>query len=153
MTEVAGRALARAEIRELLDLYHAAVNYRDWTLLPRIFTETAIWDAPPPIGARFSGLAELARGFAESVGRQELLVQSSSGVLIDFVSTTEALVRSTMVELGREPDKAAWTAVVRFEDTAVLTQAGWRIAARKVLVDHVLLAAAPSGGKGASLLR
>lgn len=150
MTEVAERVLARAEIRELLDLYHAAINGRDWALLPRIFTETAIWDAPAPIGARFAGLAQLERGFAESVGRQELLVQSSSGVVIDFVSATEALVRSTMVEFGREPDKATWTAVVRFEDTAVLTQAGWRIAARKVLVDHVLQAAAPAWGEGAS---
>lgn len=150
MTEAAERVLARAEIRELLDLYHAAVNGRDWALLPRIFTETAIWDAPAPIGARFSGLAELERGFAESVGRQELLVQSSSGVVIDFVSAAEALVRSTMVEFGREPDKVTWTAVVRFEDTAVLTQAGWRIAARKVLVDHVLQATAPAWGEGAS---
>lgn len=127
----------RAAIRDLCDLYHAAVNFRDWAILPAIFTPDAVWSARPPIGLRFEGLSAVTDGIRTSVERQEILVQTSSGIVVDFDGADAATVRSTLVEFGREPGKDRWSAVAVFEDRVVKADNRWRFAARTVHLRHL----------------
>ncbi|WP_165191684.1 nuclear transport factor 2 family protein [Caulobacter soli] len=139
----------KAAIRQLLDLYHAAINFRDWTLLPQVFLPDATWFAPEPIGLRFEGLAAIEEGFRASVGRQEILAQTSSGVVVDLDDQNGASVRSTLMEVGQEPAKAPWSAIVAFDDKVVRTADGWRIASRIVRLRHIFSFPVPEITTGA----
>lgn len=134
---IAGEAADRAAIRELCDLYHAAVNLREWALLPDIFAPDAIWSGKPPIELHFEGLGAIIDGIRTSVERQEILVQTSSGILIVLDGAGTASVRSTLVEFGREPGKDGWSAVAQFEDRVVKSDNRWRFAARRVQLRHL----------------
>ena len=127
----------RSAIRELCDLYHAAVNFRDWSLLADIFAPDATWYAMPPIDLRFEGISAIIEGVRASVERQEILVQTSSGLVIDLHGIGAASVRSTLAEFGREPGKDGWSAVAFFDDRVVKMDNVWRFAARTVHLRHL----------------
>lgn len=132
-----GEAADRAAIRDLCDLYHAAVNFRDWTILPTIFTPDAVWCAMPPIGLRFEGLSAVTDGIRTSVERQEILVQTSSGIVVAFDDADAATVRSTLIEFGKDASQDGWSAVAVFEDRLVKAENRWRFAARTVHLRHL----------------
>jgi SnoaL-like protein len=118
-------------IRELLDTYHGAINFRDWIALESVFTEDASWEALSPIDLRFEGRHAILEGLKQSVGRQELLVQSSSGVLIDFAEDGSASVRSTLSEFGKEKGTGkGWRAMAEYFDRVVRREGLWRFQRR-----------------------
>jgi len=129
--------IARAAIRDLVDSYHAAINHRDWDLLSGLFAADAVWQALPPIDLRFDGHEAVVSGLKASVSRQELLVQSSSGLVIDLnLNGPEvATVRSTLIEFGREKDSGSgWSAVAFYADDVVFKNGAWRFARRTLRV-------------------
>lgn len=133
MHTVNGRTLAAeaTAIRELLDTYHGAINFRDWAVLGRLFTEDAVWEALPPISLRFEGRPNVLDGLRHSVERQEFLVQSSSGVLIDFIDDRTADVRSTLSEFGKEKASGnGWRAVAVYLDRVIKESGTWRFQRR-----------------------
>jgi len=122
---------SKAAIRDLLDTYHGAINHIDWAALEGVFTEDAVWEALPPIGLRFEGRQAVLKGLKQSVGRQELLVQSSSGVLIDFAVDGSASVRSTLSEFGKEKGTGkGWRAIAVYLDRVVQRDGFWRFQKR-----------------------
>ncbi len=125
----------RLAIRELCDRYHAMVNTRDWSLIADLFAPDAVWTVLPPIDLRFVGLEAITSGIIASVERQALLVQTSSGLVINLGDGRAAL-RSTLMEVGREPNMAGWFAVALFEDEVVRVDGAWRFAARTVRLQH-----------------
>ena len=127
----------RSAIRELCDLYHAAVNFRDWSLLADIFAPDATWFGMPPIDLRFEGISAIIEGVRASVERQEILVQTSSGLVIDLHDTDAGSVKSTLLEFGREPGKDGWSAVAVFNDRVIKLDGMWRFAARTVHLHHL----------------
>ena len=91
----------RLAIRELVDRYNDAINHRDWTVLASLFTPDAVWEMATPLNLRFEGAPKIAGGIRWSVGRQEVLVQITSAVVIEGNGPDRAAVRSTMIEFGR----------------------------------------------------
>lgn len=120
-------------IRGLLDRYHASVNHRDWDLLGTLFVADGIWEVMPPIGLRYQGKAEIEAGIRASISRQELLIQSNSGVVISARAGNRASVRSTLTEFGRETaDARGWSATAFCYDEVVLDGDIWRFQNRVV---------------------
>jgi hypothetical protein len=131
------QAADRLAIRDLADLYHAAVNTRNWTILPGIFTQDAVWSIGPPIDLRFAGLEAICDGIRASVERQEILVQTSTGIVIDLDGSHAASIKSTLIEFGREKAKEGWCATAFFEDQVVKTDGGWRFSTRTVRLRYI----------------
>jgi ketosteroid isomerase-like protein len=125
--------LAKFEIRELIDHYHAAINMQDWPLLGEIFAQDAVWEARAPFNMRFEGREAIVKGLIASVARQEMIVQSSSGVAIKVDSEDVANVRSTLIEFGREADGGrGWSAVAFYFDEVRRSGGVWRFAKRSL---------------------
>lgn len=91
----------RLAIRELVDHYNDAINHRDWTVLAGLFAPDAVWEMAEPFNWRFEGAPRIAGGIRWIVGRQELLVQITSALVIESIGPDRATVRSTMIEFGR----------------------------------------------------
>lgn len=125
-------------IRELVDRYHAAINTHDWDLLRSVFSEDAIWEAMHPVNLRFDGCAAILDGLRKSVLRQELLVQSCAGVVIEMTSDVTAEVNSTLVEFGLEASGGKrWTAVAFYSDQVRKEFDTWRFTHRKLKVRYL----------------
>ncbi|MGH6613712.1 nuclear transport factor 2 family protein [Sphingomonas sp.] len=129
---------ARIAIRELIDRYHAAINHRDWTMLATLFAPDAIWQALAPIDLRFDGHGAVLAGLRASVLRQELLVQASSGLIIDLDDADTASVQSTLIEFGRESGTGTgWSAIAFYSDTVRRLGDDWRFARRTLRVRYM----------------
>lgn len=125
-------------IRELIERYHAAVNRQDWDLLAAVFAEDARWEALQPVNLLFEGRTAVLEGLQASVLRQELLVQSCAGVVIDLISDSTAYVQSTLIEFGREPGNVApWMAVGFYDDEARKEGSTWRFVRRTLSVRYL----------------
>jgi hypothetical protein len=137
-------AIQRLGIRELLDRYHAAVNHLDFPLLTTLFAVDAVWEAAPPVGLRFQGREAVLAGLRTSMARQELLVQSNSGVVIEMTGPDEASVRSTLIEFGREVGTGAgWRAIAFYYDRVVREDGVWRFRQRSLRVRYMEDVAVP----------
>lgn len=127
------QVLIKFEIRELIDRYHAAINLQDWPLLGEVFAQDAVWEARSPFNMRFEGREAIVKGLIASVARQEMLVQSSSGVAIEVQSNDFANIRSTLIEFGREADGGrGWSAVAFYFDKVRRDSGVWRFAERSL---------------------
>ena len=123
---------ALTDVRNLLDRYHAAVNYRRPQLFREVFTEDATWELGPPIDVRFTSLGVIVPVLTASIERQVFLVQSSSALLQESDDGQSMRVKSTMVEFGREREDAPpWMATVIFDELIVATADGLRIQHRR----------------------
>lgn len=128
---------SRQEIRELLESYHAAVNHRDWELLESVFAKDAVWEAKPPVNLRFEGGVAILDGLKASILRQELLIQTCSGVVVDLKGAANASVRSTLVELGRDATTAkGWTALAFYYDEVIKIDKAWRFMRRTLRLHY-----------------
>lgn len=129
----------RSPIRELIDGYHAAINLQDWNLLEKLFSDHATWQATEPVNLRFEGRSAVVEGLRQSVLRQELLVQTCSGILIRPTSNRTAAVTSTLVEFGREAasDGDRWMAVGFYEDEVAEADGIWRFDHRTLRVRYL----------------
>ena len=123
-------------IGHLLNLYHAAVNYREWALLPEIFAGHAVWSAAAPLNLRFEGIAAITAGMSASVARQAFLAQCSSAILIRPIGQGKATVRSTLIEFGKDLQGVNWKAFLEVRDEVCRTEDGWRIVNREVILKN-----------------
>jgi ketosteroid isomerase-like protein len=125
-------------IRELIDSYHTAINQRDWSLLSDLFAADALWEAAAPVNLRFEGHAAIMQGLHTSVGRQEVLVQSSSGLTIELQTSDQATARVTLSEFGREHGAAKeWRAIAFYYDVVIKQQGRWRFKQRSLRVRYM----------------
>jgi ketosteroid isomerase-like protein len=128
----------RVALRELVDRYHAAINQRDFALLGDVFAPDAVWEALAPVNLRFEGHRSVIEGLRQSVGRQEVLVQSCSGVVITLRDARTASIHSTLTELGRERDGGAgWEAIGFYDDEARKDGDTWRFVRRTLRLRYM----------------
>jgi hypothetical protein len=126
------------QIRELVDSWHAAVNLRDVSLLHDAFEPSAVWEVLAPVNLRHEGRDAILKGLQESMGRQELLVQLCSGLVVALRSNSEASAVSTLVEQGRETKESApWIAIGFYRDELIKRSGRWRFAKRSLHVRYL----------------
>jgi ketosteroid isomerase-like protein len=131
-------AADRLALRELVERYHAAINERDFVLLADVFAPDAVWEALAPVNLRFEGHDAILAGLRQSVGRQEVLVQSCSGVVVTLRDRATASIRSTLMEFGRERDGGAgWEAVGFYDDEVRKDDGTWRFIRRTLRVRYM----------------
>jgi hypothetical protein len=131
-------AANRLALRELVDRYHAAINQRDFSLLAEVFAPDAVWEALAPVNLHFEGHDAVMSGLRQSVGRQEVLVQSCSGVVVTLRDATTASIRSTLMEFGRERDGGAgWEVVGFYDDEARKDEDTWHFTRRTLRVRYM----------------
>ena len=134
----------RLAIRELIDRYNDAVNHRDWSSLRDLFASDAVWEVAPPIGLHFEGSQAIADGIEWSVGRQEVLVQSSSSIVIEMQSSERATVRSTLVEFGRPKASGVGIhAAGTYYDELTQENGAWRFKRRTLRIRYIDEVAVP----------
>lgn len=123
----------RLAIRELIDRYHAAINHGDVEMLASVFAEDAVWEVGEPVNLRFVGRAAIVEGLHRTVNRQEVLIQSSSGLVIRCTAPSLADVQSTLIEFGRERGTGkGWCAVGFYYDTVIKDDRAWRFKQRSL---------------------
>ncbi|MFA6115798.1 MAG: nuclear transport factor 2 family protein [Sphingomonas sp.] len=128
----------RLAIRELIDRYHAAINRHDWELLDTLFAPDAVWEARAPIDLRFDGHDAVMTGLRNSVLRQELLVQTCSGVTVVLEDASRAMVTSTLIEFGRERENGhPWCAVAFYDDEVRKDHGRWKFTRRALQVRYL----------------
>ena len=128
----------RLEIRELIDRYNDAVNHQNWKNLRELFVHDAVWEVAPPIGLRFEGSQKIADGVEWSVGRQEVLVQSSSAIVIEVHADGHVTVRSTLVQFGRPKETGVGMhATGTFHDELARENGAWRFKRRTLRVRYM----------------
>jgi SnoaL-like domain len=115
-------------IRDLLERYHRAVNFRDWDALGALFTDDAVWEARAPAPLRFVGRAAIVKGLLQwSIGRHALLVGSDAGLRIDASRHGRARAKSTLLQLGRANGTSSELCAVVVLSSELVKQGGvWR---------------------------
>lgn len=118
----------RLAIHEMISLHGHLADDRSPELLDRMWAEDAVLDLAEYGLGRVAGLAAIRRLFEQPPGDQPI-GHHVTNVLVTEQPDGSALVRSK--GLAVLADGRAGTAV--YEDRAVRTPAGWRIAHRKVV--------------------
>lgn len=120
------------EIHQLVAIYGHAADAKDADLLPLVFTEDAVWEAP---GQSFDGMGVSVNRYE---GRQAIREMFDLGVPPNSPShhTTNVWVRE---EGGEVRVRSKWIAhpekgifMGDYDDVVVKTPAGWRIKHRAV---------------------
>jgi hypothetical protein len=121
------------QIRQLIDEYNDLVNLRRWKSIDDIFTKDAVWEAAPPVNMKWTGLDDIKVKLPASVERMEVIIQSSSGVIINVENSTFATARSLLTEFGRNKETSqGMHSVATYEDELVKVNGKWRIKSRKL---------------------
>lgn len=121
------------EIRQLIDEYNDLVNLRRWESIDDIFTKDAVWEAVPPVNMKWIGLDDIKVKLPASVERMEVIIQSSSGVVINVENPTSATAKSLLTEFGRNKETSqGMHSVATYEDELVKVNDKWRIKSRKL---------------------
>jgi ketosteroid isomerase-like protein len=121
------------QIRQLIDEYNDLVNLRRWQSIDDIFTEDAVWEAMSPVNMKWTGLDDIKEKLPASVERMEVIIQSSSGVVINVENPSLATARSLLTEFGRNKETSqGMHSVATYEDTLVKVNDRWRIKSRKL---------------------
>lgn len=121
------------EIRQLIDRYNDIVNHRRWEEISDIFTKDAIWQAQPPVGMSWNGLSDIKVKLPASVERMEVLIQSSSGVVIKVDGTNKATARSLLTEFGRNKETGEGMHSVACYDDLLVKETGKWVFSRRML--------------------
>jgi hypothetical protein len=121
------------QIRQLIDEYNDLVNLRRWESIDDIFTQDAVWEAVSPVNMKWIGLEDIKVKLPASVDRMEVIIQSSSGVIINVESPTFATARSLLTEFGRNKETSqGMHSVATYEDTLLKVNGRWQIKSRKL---------------------
>lgn len=79
----------------------------------------------------FAGIEGIKGFIPKSAERMELLIQSSSGVVIDVKNSNEATVRSLMSEFGRPVENGeGFHAVCTYHDEVIKEDGEWKFLTR-----------------------
>jgi hypothetical protein len=126
----------RLAIHELMSLHGHVADDRRADLLDQLLTEDAVYDLADYGMGQVVGLPALRRLFEEAPGKQPVAHLVTNVIVTEGPDGT---VRVRSKGLAVMPDGAAGAA--RYDDRVVPTEAGWRIAHRKVVP-----AGRPDGG-------
>ena len=118
-------------IRQLIDHYNDVVNHRSWDDVDKIFAKDAVWEALAPVNLKWNGLADLKVKLPASVQRMEVLVQTTSGMVIDVIDSDHAVARSILSEFGRNKDTGeGMHSVGSYQDEIVKENGEWKFKKR-----------------------
>ncbi|MCW5834092.1 MAG: nuclear transport factor 2 family protein [Labilithrix sp.] len=120
----------RAEIRELIERFHDALNHRNFDAIGALFADDGVWEVAEPFSIRFEGRANLVGGIAESVGRLEFLFQSCAPIVVELDTATTARARTSMQEFGRLEDGSPMRVVGTYFDALRKERGTWRFSHR-----------------------
>ncbi len=121
----------KAAVIEILNLYGFALDSRQWDLFDRIFTENVTADFGPA-GARWSGLADFKRSFAEFHNTLDNFQHTMMGQLAHVEGDKAYAFAYGNWLLVRETAKGgpSWLGTGWYDDELVRTDRGWRIQRR-----------------------
>ena len=126
-------AMARADIRELVERSSDAINHQDWSALEALMTDDVVWERLAPTPWMLDGLAAVHSFLAGNSGRIDILYYAISASAIDVVDETHAVARSTMSELIRTRETGSIVHVVgTYTDNFVLAGGRWLFARRTI---------------------
>jgi 3-phenylpropionate/cinnamic acid dioxygenase small subunit len=118
-------------IVEVLNLYAFALDARQWDLFDRVFTEDIVADFGPA-GAKWSGLADFKRSFAEFHATLDNHQHTMMGHLVHVDGDKANAFSWGNWLLVRDSAKGgpAWLGTGWYDDELVRTENGWLIKRR-----------------------
>ena len=121
----------KAEIIEILNLYGFALDAQQWDLFDRVFSEDVYADFGPA-GARWSGLADFKRSFAEFHVTLDNHQHTMMGHLVHVAGDKAYSFSYGNWLLVRESAKggSSWLGTGWYDDELIRTSDGWRIKQR-----------------------
>ena len=132
LTNIRENHIDHLAIRQLIDYYNDIINNRNWEALPEIFSINSSWEALAPINLKFEGIEEIKSGLPKSVQRMKVLIQSSSGIIVEVKNSDEATARSLMTEFGRPvEDGEGFHAVGFYHDHVIKENGEWKFLSRR----------------------
>lgn len=123
----------RFAIRELIDLWSAAVNEQDWETLGTCFVEDGTWDVGPPYNMLFKGNKEIMNNVPPLIKAQQYVIQTPHAIAITL-NGDSATARVTMEELMRGHDGTGMHMWGTYYDDLVRTADGWKFKLRRFRV-------------------
>jgi len=116
------------EIQSVISRYTNCINRRDWTVLPGLFTEDAVWSAPAIPNATFAGLAAVVAGIPVLVEETVSLIQLNTPSDIAISGDTakaQCSIRETGITAGIRFEAHGW-----YDDELVRVDGKWKFARR-----------------------
>lgn len=120
----------RFAIRELIELWSAAVNEQDWATLGTCFVGDGIWDVGEPYNLRFESNKDIIDNVSALIEAQQYVIQTPHAVAITLNGDT-ATARVTMDELMRGRDGTGMHMWGTYYDDLVRTVEGWKFKLRR----------------------
>jgi hypothetical protein len=123
----------RLALHELLHLYGHLVDDRAWDALDQVFTADVVYDASDFGMPVTRSLAELVAEWTSDEGlRRHPLAHHATNIVVTEDPRGTVRVRSKGIGVGA----GGRVGSVTYDDVAVRTAAGWRLAARRVTLRH-----------------
>jgi 3-phenylpropionate/cinnamic acid dioxygenase small subunit len=119
----------RLAVHELLHRYGHLVDDRAWDALDQVFTADVVYDASDFGMPVTRSLAELVTEWTSDEGlRRHPLAHHATNIVVLEDAHDRVQVRSKGIGVGR----GGRVGSVTYDDVAVRTAAGWRLASRRV---------------------
>jgi hypothetical protein len=124
----------RLALHELLHLYGHLVDDRAWDTLDQVFTADVVYDARDFGMPVTRSLTELVAEWMSEAGlRRHPLAHHATNVVVVQDASGTVRVRSKGIGVGR----GGRVGSVTYDDVAVRTADGWRLASRRVTLRRV----------------
>ena len=119
----------RAAIQNVISTYTNCINRRDWSPLPIIFADGAVWEAPAlPIS--FDGKEAILQGIPAMLAATDILCQLNTPSVIT-IDGDHAAAQCSIRETGSiVREGIRFEAHGIYDDKLVKTEAGWQFARR-----------------------
>jgi hypothetical protein len=121
----------RLALHEVLHLYGHLVDDRAWDALDQVFTPDVVYDASDFGMPVTRSLPELVAEWTSAEGmRRHPLAHHATNIVVTEDGNGAVRVRSKGIGIGA----GGRVGSVTYDDVAVRTSAGWRLASRRVLL-------------------
>jgi hypothetical protein len=117
----------RVALHELLALYGHLIDERRWDEFEKVFTSDAVYESLMGEGWQTNSLAELIEFWTADMSRHPLAHHTTNVVVIEQPDGSASIV-SKGIGVGRKGRVGS----VTYNDVAVPTDQGWRLAKRVV---------------------
>jgi hypothetical protein len=126
-------AIARLEIRDLIERSSDAINHQDWPAFSAMMTKDLVWERRAPTPWLLEGHDTVREFLTGNSTKLDILHYVISGCAIEIVDATHASARSTMSELILMRQTAVTLRVVgTYEDRFVKEDGAWSFARRTI---------------------